>query len=542
MLNAPIDPNATFTNPSPSLTPIDFAPNLTPSSTAPFPIPMNSAVRQVAFVDAGLTDVDTLFAGITLDADLYLFDPTSDALSQITSVLTSYSDLTAIQIFSHGSNGALQLGNTNLNAENLIDYAGLLQTWAGALSADGDLLIYGCNVAADAIGQDFVTQIATLTGADVAASIDLTGNGELGGDWALEFTTGSIETADPLQPWAQAAYQGLLQITSNGITNITVDEDALPTTIDLSNAFSSDVTPASDLVFTVASSNTDLFSNISIDQGILTLTYAPNANGTTTLTVQATDPSDQSITDSSFTVTLNAVNDAPIITAPLSQTLFATSTSQAISGISINDIDAGTGLLSTTLTVNFGNLNFADLNGATITDGALDSNSITLSGTLTQLNQALATLRYDPNFFNGNANLNISVTDSESIGGHLGTVSQNTISQNMALELANNAGSLNIASFAVNSTIDPNDTIDRYRFTLADPTDNFRIFLGFMNANHDVYLRNSAGTVLQQSNNSSLNAENITGVSLDSGEYFIEVRRVGPSIRNKASYRLLFWR
>jgi hypothetical protein len=538
MLNAPnLDPNANFNTPSPTLTPIDFAPSL----TAPLPIPINTAVRQVAFVDAGLTDIDTLFAGITLDADLYLFDPTSDALSQITSVLSGYSDLSAIQIFSHGTNGALELGSTNLNAENLIDYAGLLQTWAGALSTDGDLLIYGCNVAADTIGQDFITQIAALTGADVAASIDLTGNSQLGGDWELEFTTGSIETPDPLQPWAQAAYQGLLLVTSNSIANVIVDEDALPTTIDLSNAFSSDVTIASDLIYTVEASDPTLFSNISIDQGILTLTYAPNANGTASFTIQATDPSDQSIADGSFTVTVNAVNDAPTITAPLKQNLFATSTSQAISGISINDVDAGTGLLSTTLSTSFGDLNFGDLNGATITAGALNSKTITLSGTLTQLNQALATLSYDPNSFNGNANLNITVNDILNENGNANDIFA-PVTQEIALQVAKDIGSLNIANLVVNSPIDANDTIDYYRFSLDTPTENFRLFLGFMTANYDVYLRNNQGSVLQQSTNSSLNAENITGVNLDSGEYFIEVRRIGTSTRPKGGYRLLSWR
>jgi hypothetical protein len=73
--------------------------------------------------------------------------------------------------------------------------SGLLQSWAGALGRGADLLLYGCDVAADVMGQGFVQQLAALTGADVAASTNRTGSGALGGDWTLEYQTGAIEAA-----------------------------------------------------------------------------------------------------------------------------------------------------------------------------------------------------------------------------------------------------------------------------------------------------------------------------------------------------------
>ena len=42
-------------------------------------------------------------------------------------------------------------------------------------------------------GEAFVDSIAELTGADVAASEDLTGSALLGGDWELEYHTGDVE-------------------------------------------------------------------------------------------------------------------------------------------------------------------------------------------------------------------------------------------------------------------------------------------------------------------------------------------------------------
>lgn len=142
-----------------------------------------------------------------------------DAVAQITQVLSGYSNISSVAIFSHGSEGALQLGSSSLNSANLMDYTGLLQSWSSALTEDADLLLYGCDVAADAIGQTFVSQLANLTGADVAASTNLTGSSALGGNWMLEFSTGSIEASEFLTDWAQAAYQNVLATFTVSNTN-----------------------------------------------------------------------------------------------------------------------------------------------------------------------------------------------------------------------------------------------------------------------------------------------------------------------------------
>ncbi|MGB5440287.1 MAG: DUF4347 domain-containing protein, partial [Gammaproteobacteria bacterium] len=72
--------------------------------------------------------------------------------------------------------------------------ASLIEGWGAALSAEADLLIYGCNLAANEAGESLVNDLGRLTGADVAASDDLTGSAALGGDWVLEYQTGQVET------------------------------------------------------------------------------------------------------------------------------------------------------------------------------------------------------------------------------------------------------------------------------------------------------------------------------------------------------------
>ncbi|MBF2048311.1 MAG: DUF4347 domain-containing protein, partial [Elainella sp. C42_A2020_010] len=165
---------------------------------------------EIAFVDVGVADSSSLIAQFQAGTEVHLLDASQDAIAQITQILASRSNISAIHILSHGSNGALLLGGESLS--NLSGYDDALQLWAQSLTANADILLYGCNVAADSTGQGFVSQLAALTGADVAASTDLTGSSALGGDWELEFSTGSIEASGALADWAQAAYQNVLAI------------------------------------------------------------------------------------------------------------------------------------------------------------------------------------------------------------------------------------------------------------------------------------------------------------------------------------------
>ena len=78
-----------------------------------------------------------------------------------------------------------------------------------------DLLFYGCDVAATSDGQELIESMAALTGVDVAASDDLTGHADLGGDWLLEYSTGIIETRLIVSGTLQAEWQAVLVTTAN---------------------------------------------------------------------------------------------------------------------------------------------------------------------------------------------------------------------------------------------------------------------------------------------------------------------------------------
>ena len=81
---------------------------------------------------------------------------------------------------------------------------------SGRLSSNADLLFYGCNLAAGDDGQDLVNSLTLLTGADVAASDDVTGSAQFGGDWVLEYGKGEIETAVAVSAETQQNWNGVL--------------------------------------------------------------------------------------------------------------------------------------------------------------------------------------------------------------------------------------------------------------------------------------------------------------------------------------------
>ncbi len=85
------------------------------------------------------------------------------------------------------------MGNIQLNSDTLPQYYPYLQQWHKYLTPDADILLYGCNVAS-VNGAAFVKQLSELTQANLAASTNLTGSADQGGNWDLGFRIGKIKS------------------------------------------------------------------------------------------------------------------------------------------------------------------------------------------------------------------------------------------------------------------------------------------------------------------------------------------------------------
>ncbi|CDL00463.1 conserved protein of unknown function [Magnetospirillum gryphiswaldense MSR-1 v2] len=156
------------------------------------------ARKEVAFVDTGVADYQSLVDSIGAGIEVVLIDGGESGLAQMAKWAQTHADYDAVHILSHGDDGVLVLGSDTIDAAAL-SQAGIQAGFAAlgqALSADGDLLVYGCSVAASEVGRTFIANLATATGADVAASDDVTGAAGLGGDWSLESRTGMVEAAE----------------------------------------------------------------------------------------------------------------------------------------------------------------------------------------------------------------------------------------------------------------------------------------------------------------------------------------------------------
>ncbi|MFK8110994.1 MAG: DUF2341 domain-containing protein, partial [Rubripirellula sp.] len=173
------------------------------------------ASGEIIFIDSAVPDIESLLDDLRAsgrDSEVFILDAERDGVDQITEILETRSDLSSIHIVSHADDAAVRLGGTMLSDSNLAGYAGQIASWKSSLALDSDILFYGCDLAGNADGQLLLESLSTLTGADVAASVDDTGQASLGGDWDLEFTTGSIETTLAFSQDVQANWQGLLTL------------------------------------------------------------------------------------------------------------------------------------------------------------------------------------------------------------------------------------------------------------------------------------------------------------------------------------------
>ena len=141
-----------------------------------------SPARSIVFIDARVQDAATLLQGLEPGAEVVFLQAGQDGLAQMADALGERGDVGAVQVIAHGSAGQLWLGNTFLDNAALQrpEVQAQLAALGRGLTADGDLLIYACNTAEGSEGAQFVSNLAALTGADVAASDDRTGAGGIG--------------------------------------------------------------------------------------------------------------------------------------------------------------------------------------------------------------------------------------------------------------------------------------------------------------------------------------------------------------------------
>jgi Domain of unknown function (DUF4347) len=262
-----------------------------------------SQATSLLFVDSSVRDNQDLVAGASPQTEVHVLNSSQDAISQIGQILAGRTGIESLQILSHGQSAGLKLGESWLDATSLSRHTAELQSWSTSLTQDADILVFGCEIAQGETGKAFIQQLASLTQADIAASDDLTGSSALGGDWDLEFKTGSIEAQSAI---ASIKYDHILNLSPDlqitGITQV-YNENGVPITVDIGasvNDNSADFNGGRLSVAFVQGMSSDIFSmrqlsGISLDGRIVSyngkrIGYMTNGYGESKLTVTFDTP------------------------------------------------------------------------------------------------------------------------------------------------------------------------------------------------------------------------------------------------------------
>jgi len=202
----------------------------------------HSNVKQVIFIDKGVDDWQSLVDGAPQGADIVTLDPSRDGLVQMAEWAEGKAGYAAIHVLSHGSQGQVQLGTASLNNDTLSDYSAALAQIGQSLTVDGDILIYGCNVAAGCEGRQFISALTEVTELNVAAATHKVGHESLGGDWDLDHKTDVHTKHLRIDTWrghlaAPSLINGLGGTAGFGENEFPRNDDGVTSEIDITSVF-----------------------------------------------------------------------------------------------------------------------------------------------------------------------------------------------------------------------------------------------------------------------------------------------------------------
>lgn len=167
--------------------------------------------RELIIVDGAVEDKSVIFKQAQPGVDIMEVPTGSDGMVELMKILSNYSNLDAVHIVSHAKSGAIQLGGQTIGQEELEEDVAGFAAINNAIREGGDLMLYGCDVAKDKEGDEFLEIIKNNTHVDVAASVDQTGNEAYGGNWELEIQKGDIEAKPLSESIAMKNFTSLLQ-------------------------------------------------------------------------------------------------------------------------------------------------------------------------------------------------------------------------------------------------------------------------------------------------------------------------------------------
>ena len=329
------------------------------------------------------------------------------------------------------------------------------------------------------------------------------------------FTSYDDSTATSVNVFLNTAPTGI-------IADRTVNEDAAPTVIDLNAAFSDLQHADNQLTFTYTHTNGSLFSNISNTGGVLTFTHAADQNGVSEVVVTATDPRGQSST-ATFTLTVNAVNDAPDATAPATATVNEGGTLTFNSGDAgiIDTFDLDGDNLTVTLTANHAGIAISQTTGLAFSDADGSDGTLVFSGSQADINAALDGLVYSSQGgYNGSATLTTFVSDGSLSDTAIGNI---TVNPGTSVFIWDGGGTTNDWTDAANWNLDRVPEADDIVIFDATSTKNATVDAVFAGTVYEVRINSGyTGTITQDRDLQTAFSFSIASGAFDSAGFVLD--------------------
>ncbi|MEQ9425559.1 MAG: BspA family leucine-rich repeat surface protein, partial [Cyclobacteriaceae bacterium] len=382
----------------------------------------NADSLAVMFTDAAAFNQDLSSWDVSNVKDMFLMaDGTGLSTVNYTSMLTAWS------VLSVQNNVDLGVGEATYTIAGLSGREALVDTYGWTIS-DGGLTAGALSLSTTEVSPIDTSVTDTLW-------MDLTIDGTLATDalspiWTLTPATGMSASGSPVfnedrQQWAydlsgitvtNLDQEYALQVSAsvsleNGtssvddnfsinimvsnteptvlaaIDDVTVDEDADNTTIDLTSVFSDAEQAASELTFSVESNSNTGLADVSVNNTSdeLTLSLIADSSGSAIITIRATDSGVLTV-DNSFNVTVNPVNDAPVVSTPIADVTVDENAPNTVLDLStsFSDVETTSGDLTYTVESN---------DNTTLVAASIDGSTLTLDYQTNQFGVASITVR-----------------------------------------------------------------------------------------------------------------------------------------------------
>ncbi len=136
--------------------------------------------RNIVFIDYRLPDSQIIAQKVAVTARVIIIGSEDDGVRIISQILQD-SSCYEIHIFAKGTPGCIYLGNSQLSINTLTKYNLELSSWFNNCDLDSldreqipYIYLYGCDLAAGDVGEEFITKLSNITRAKVAASVSTT--------------------------------------------------------------------------------------------------------------------------------------------------------------------------------------------------------------------------------------------------------------------------------------------------------------------------------------------------------------------------------